>query len=168
MPTFKSLTPIPVILHICKISRKKGLEIHRTVFKAMGKNGTERGEIYFNYQRDFLCVQVPKYTLPWKLYTGGHPHSVEALVVSPFRNPRINIFRAQSMRNIMGNDNSEIVVGIGPTPLFLPVLPNSQYTQFKALQTTLGKEWDLVEYYIWKAEWWYEHCKYLGNHCLSH
>lgn len=46
--SFKSLTSIPTLLHVCCKAREEGLKLYKTAFKVKGEDGKERGEIYVN------------------------------------------------------------------------------------------------------------------------
>jgi hypothetical protein len=62
---FKSLTPIPTVLHIYHESRREDLKVYETVFKVKDKEGVQRGEIYIDPAIHTLLVKIPYWTQPW-------------------------------------------------------------------------------------------------------
>jgi hypothetical protein len=166
-PRFKSLTPIPPIMHVCHESREEGLKTFKTIFKVKDQDGIERREIYVNPELDTLFVRVPCWTHEWKYYTGGHLHLNRPAVTAPLDPLRHNIFRCQ----ITGNPSlphSEIIVVVQPTTSPATVSSSEQTNDnFEALRRVAGEEWKHVEFYVWKAEWWHEHWEFLFEELMK-
>jgi len=169
-PTFKSLRPIPLILHICKESRTEGLKVYKKVFKVKDKMGVEREEIYFNPEREMLFVRVPRWTPDWRTYTGGHPHLSNPSPTAPLDPLNHNIFRCQIENPMSCNPKggSEIIVVVEPTKTPMAVASDERVrTDFVALRRVAGDAWQCVEFYVWKAEWWHEHWEFLFTEVMK-